>query len=74
MFIFDETIISSVFIYLLSCYILFTVKHPRMFHDNGDFKTFGLNENQTMYPFWLITTIIGIVTYYLLLINKGNYV
>jgi len=71
--IFDRPILSSVMIYLISCYLLFSIKHPRIFHENGDFKTFGLQEDQTIYPFWLLTTIIGLVSYYLILVSKGEY-
>ena len=71
--IFDRPILSSVMIYLITCYLLFSIKHPKMFHENGDFKTFGLNEDQTIYPFWLVTTVIGIFSYYLILVSKGEY-
>lgn len=71
--IFDRPILSSVMIYLISCYLLFSIKHPKMFHENGDFKTFGLQDDQTIYPFWLVSTIIGFVSYYLILVSKGEY-
>jgi len=69
MFDFDEKLVISLFIYLLSCYLLYTVKHPKMFDDNGHFKCFGLHEGETIYPFWLVTTLIGITSYYLLLLR-----
>tara|TARA_B100000902_G_C27231069_1_gene874863 strand:+ start:531 stop:758 length:228 start_codon:yes stop_codon:yes gene_type:complete len=74
MFEIDETLMKVLFIYLLSCYMLYTIKHPKMFHENGDFKCFGLHHDETVYPFWLVTTLIGITSYYLILISKGNYV
>ena len=29
---------------------------------------------KTIIPFWLATTLVGITTYYLLLVQQGNYV
>ena len=68
MFEFNETFIKTLFIYLMSCYILYTIKHQIMFDENGNFKSFGLNKNDTIFPFWLDTTIIGLTTYYILII------
>ena len=73
MFDFDETLLTAVFLYLLNCYILYTVKHPKMFDENGNFKCFGLNENETIYPFWLVTSLIGITSYYLLLLRNNHF-
>lgn len=73
MFDFDETLLTAVFFYLLSCYILYTIKHPKMFDENGNFKCFGLNENETIYPFWLVTSLIGITSYYLLLLRNNHF-
>ena len=70
---FDRPILSSIMIYLISCYLLFSIKHPKMFHENGDFKTFGLQEDQTIFPFWLVSTMIGIFSYYLILVSKGDF-
>ena len=30
----------------------------------------GLNKNETVFPFWLVTTMIGLFTYYLLVIRS----
>ena len=43
-----------------------------MFDERGDFKTFGLHKNETVFPFWLVTTMIGLFSYYLLIIRKNN--
>lgn len=67
--IFNEeynVIIKSLLIYLLGCYMLFTIKHPKMFDEKGNFRCFGLQKEETIYPFWLVSTIIGITSYYLL--------
>jgi len=65
MFGIDNILLKSLFIYLLSCYILYSIKHPVMFDEKDDFKCFGLNKKETIYPFWLVTSLIGITSYYL---------
>lgn len=71
--IFDRPILSALMIYLITCYLLFSIKHPKMFEKNGDFKTFGLQEDQTIFPFWLVTTVIGLFSYYLILVTNGDF-
>tara|TARA_B100000427_G_C15321885_1_gene512911 strand:- start:94 stop:345 length:252 start_codon:yes stop_codon:yes gene_type:complete len=69
---FDKTLSTAILIYLLSCYILYNLKHEKMFDEKGNFKNFGLNKQETIFPFWLVTTIIGLFSYYLLIINEKN--
>ena len=45
-----------------------------MFKPCGSFRTFGLNEGETITPFWLVTTLVGLTSYYLLLLQEGKYV
>ena len=33
----------------------------------------GLNKEETTTPFWLVSTLVGLSTYYLLLVQEGNY-
>ena len=70
---FDRPILSALMIYLITCYLLFSIKHPKMFEKNGDFKTFGLQEDQTIFPFWLVTSVIGLFSYYLILVQNGDF-
>ena len=44
----NDFIIKSIGIYLLVCYGLYQIKHPKMFDENKEFKNFGLNENETL--------------------------
>lgn len=76
MFNFNEVLLKSVGIYLVACFGLYKIKHPKMFKSNGEFRSFGLNKNkdETTTPFWLITTLVGLSTYYLLLVQQGNFV
>ena len=69
----SDVLIKSIGIYLLVCFGLYRIKHPKMFKSNGEFRQFGLKKEETTTPFWLVTTLAGISTYYLLLIQEGKY-
>ena len=73
MFEISLTLVKAIGIYLLACIGLYKIKHPRMFKENGEFKCFGLNQDDTTTPFWLVTTLVGLTSYYLLLIQDGKY-
>ena len=73
MFELSDILIKSIGIYLLACFGLYRIKHPKMFKPNGEFRQFGLNKDETTTPFWLVTTLIGLSTYYLLLVRGGKY-
>jgi len=73
MFEFDEILFTTIAIYLGICYFLYNLKHPKMFDEEGNFKCFGLNKNETIFPFWLVTTMIGLFTYYILIIRQESY-
>tara|TARA_Y100000389_G_scaffold144322_1_gene142666 strand:- start:183 stop:323 length:141 start_codon:yes stop_codon:yes gene_type:complete len=45
-----------------------------MFHENGEFKQFGVGKQKTIYPFWLVTLIIGIMIYLYLHIQQDEFV
>lgn len=70
MFEFDSNLVYAVGIYLAVCYGLYSYKHESMFDNEGNFKTFGLHKNETVFPFWLVTTIIGLFSYYMLAIRN----
>jgi hypothetical protein len=73
MFELSDVLIKSIGIYLLACFGLYRIKHPKMFKPNGEFRQFGLNKDETTTPFWLVTTLIGLSTYYVLLVQGGKY-
>ena len=63
---------TSLLVYLFSCFVFWQAKSPCMFYPNGEFKPFGLKSNQTITPFWLVTSLIGITAYYLQIVNKSK--
>jgi|TARA_B110000902_G_C14020433_1_gene480092 uncharacterized membrane protein YjjP (DUF1212 family) len=73
MFDFDENLIFALLIYLGSCYLFYQLKHTKMFTKEGQFKSFGLSKNETTFPYWLVTTMIGLFSYYLLVMKKTDY-
>ena len=73
MFEYNETLITALIIYLGACYFLYTFKHPKMFDEQDNFRCFGLDTEDTVFPFWLVTSVIGLCAYYLLIIYKGEY-
>jgi hypothetical protein len=70
---FDSNLVLAIIIYLGSCYVLYNYKHKKMFDENGNFKSFGLNNDETVSPYWLVTSLIGLSSYYFL-IMKSNHV
>jgi len=73
MFELSDILLKSISIYFLVCFGLYKIKHPKMFKPNGEFRAFGLNKEETTTPFWLVSSLIGISTYYLLLVQEGKY-
>lgn len=73
MFDFDENLVFALLIYLGSCYVLYEMKHEKMFDNDSNFKCFGLHENETVFPFWLVTSMIGLFSYYILILRSKNY-
>jgi hypothetical protein len=67
---FDKSLMTAIFVYLLACFALYQLKHPKMFDENGHFKAFGLHKNETVFPFWLVTTVIGLTSYYVLVLRS----
>ena len=58
---------------MLFTVFLYNLKLPLMFHEDGQFKSFGITSNKTIYPFWLVTLMFGIFVYYILIILNENY-
>jgi hypothetical protein len=50
------------------------MKPPFMFHNDNSFKQFGLTRDKTIYPFWLVTLIIGIIIYLCIIIRNNDYI
>lgn len=62
---YNDNLIYSIVIYLIISYILYQSKNKYMFDENGRFKQFGLKPNETIFPFWLVSLVLGITVYYI---------
>ena len=62
---YNDNLIYSIVIYLIICYILYSSKNKYMFDNNGKFKQFGLKQHETIFPFWLVSLVLGISVYYI---------
>ena len=73
MFEIDETLQKIIIIHILVCTFFYNCKPTIMFDNNNNFLPFGTGPGKTIFPFWLVTTVIGLLAYYLLIIRKGEY-
>jgi hypothetical protein len=70
----DDTLKKTLLFYLLFSFFLYQMKPDCMFHGNDEFKQFGTGPDKTIYPFWLVTTVLGMVTYIYLHVNEDEFV
>jgi len=63
MFEFNDKLLYALGVYLGVCYFLYRMKHPKMFDEQGHFRAFGLHQGETIFPFWLVTLVIGLGAY-----------
>ena len=70
----NDNLKISIVVVLVASYLIYDQKPPCMFKDDGTFKNFGLRNDETPFPFFMIITVIGFTTYYGLLLKEGKYV
>ncbi len=57
---------TAIFLLIVSAVVFTIVKPDFMYEKNGDiFRAFGTGPDQTLMPFWLAVTLVGLVGYYL---------
>lgn len=69
---FDDTLKTALVVYAFACYGLYSLKHEKMFNEQGHFRRFGLHNGETIFPYWLVTTVIGLSTYYILVVRHAT--
>jgi len=75
MFEIDNNLQIAIFIFILACIILYNKKSKVFFKDNGEFKEFGVGGgDKTIFPFWLATLIIGLISYLLICIRNDDFI
>ena len=72
----ETELIQVICLYLAACYFIYHIKPEIMFTNKGEFKNFGLHKykNETIFPYWLVVTIVGIGIYYFINIRDINLV
>jgi len=70
----NDNLKLSIIVVLLSSYFIYDMKPACMFKDNGEFKNFGLKQDETPFSFTIVISVIGFTTYYGLLLKEGKYV
>ena len=71
---FDDNIKMAVIAFVVICFAIYYMKPFFMFHNDNSFKQFGLTKDKTIYPFWLVTLIIGIIIYLCIIIRNNDYI
>jgi len=61
-------------IVLVVGYFVYEQKPSQFFTSDGKFKNFGLKQNETPFPYFIMLMIVGFLTYYCLLLKDGKYV
>ena len=70
----NDSLKISIIVIVVSSYLIYDQKPECFFTSKGEFKSFGLNKDQTPFPFFMAITILGFTTYYGLLLKEGKYV
>lgn len=74
MFKIDSILQTTLLLYIIICVFIYQMKPYFMFHEDGQFKQFGVGKHKTIYPFWLVTLIIGIMIYLYFHIQQDEFV
>lgn len=74
MFKIDSILQTTLLLYIIISVFIYQMKPPVMFHEDGQFKQFGVGKDKTIYPFWLVTLIIGILIYLYFHIQTDEFV
>ena len=64
----------SIILVLVSGYLIYDNKPSYFFKDNGEFKQFGLKAEETPFPYFMVLTVIGFLSYYGQILYGGKYV
>jgi hypothetical protein len=71
----DRHMKLTLLIYLFICIALYYLKPAMMFSPNGGFKKFGFGDKRynTVFPYWLVTTMMGFMVFYIILTCNSDY-
>ena len=61
--LFNTPLKISIVVYIFTFVLLYMVKPKLMFTKNNRMREFGTSNNKTILPIWLVSAIVGILTY-----------
>ena len=64
----------TIYFYILLSMLLYCLKPKLLFDDIGNFKQFGIDNDKTIFPFWIVTQFLSIFFYFLLVIKFNDYI
>ena len=70
----NDNLKISIVVVLVSSYLIYDQKPECFFKQSGEFKAFGLKQDETPFPFFMVISVIGFITYYGLILKEGKYV
>ena len=70
----NDNLKIAIVVVLVTSYLIYEQKPGCFFTSKGEFKGFGLNQDETPFPFFMVIILIGFTTYYGLLLKEGKYV
>lgn len=59
----------SLIIYAFTLFVLFNIKPEFAFKEDGEMKQWGIGEDKTMFPIYVIAVIISIISLFILTIK-----
>ena len=71
---FDDNIKMAIIVFGVFSFGLYYLKPPFAFNPDGSFKQFGLSKDRTIYPFWLVVLVVGIIAYLCIVVKKDEYI
>tara|TARA_B100000941_G_C28315526_1_gene453805 strand:- start:494 stop:715 length:222 start_codon:yes stop_codon:yes gene_type:complete len=71
---FDNNIKLAIILFCSVAFGLYYLKPQFAFNPDGTFKQFGLSKDRTIYPFWLVVSVVGIVIYLCIIVKKDEYI
>ena len=71
---FTNDIKMVIIFFVIICFGLYTLKPSFMFKEDNSFKQFGLTRDKTIYPFWLVTLLMGIIIYLCIIVKNNDYI
>lgn len=70
----NSRIIYSVLFYILSMILLVVSKPGIMFEKNGEFKSFGIGTDKTMFSFGVFSALLAVISFYIFCLIDIIYV